>query len=253
MKELAQVCRAQGHPGPVRRRARLRADRRRAVPGPLARGRDLGHRQHAQDLPRPAARRHRLRPRRGGRAKYWPAADRGVFPGSSSNHHLHTLPALLVAIREMKAARGRLRGADRRQRPGARARRWRTRASPVEAQATSATRRATRSPSTSRRYGGGVPVAQRLEANDIIVNYNLLPCDTDAAQPLRPAHRRAGDDPLRHEGGRDAAAGGADGRRDQGLRRQSRTSTSCAPPSPSCSTSKATFRLHRLRMIRLAV
>src|SRR5438132_14297029 len=34
--------------------------------------------------------------------KYWPAADRGVFPGSSSNHHLHSLPALVVATREMK-------------------------------------------------------------------------------------------------------------------------------------------------------
>ena len=34
--------------------------------------------------------------------KYWPAADRGVFPGSSSNHHLHSLPALLVTIREMR-------------------------------------------------------------------------------------------------------------------------------------------------------
>src|SRR5712692_8290004 len=34
--------------------------------------------------------------------KYWPAADRGVFPGSSSNHHLFTLPALIVATREMK-------------------------------------------------------------------------------------------------------------------------------------------------------
>ncbi|MGZ6368814.1 MAG: serine hydroxymethyltransferase, partial [Ktedonobacteraceae bacterium] len=34
--------------------------------------------------------------------KYWPAADRGVFPGSSSNHHLFTLPALSVATREMK-------------------------------------------------------------------------------------------------------------------------------------------------------
>ena len=55
------------HPGAVRRRARLRPDRRRAVPGPLARGRDLGHGEHAQDVPRPAARRHRLRPRRGGR------------------------------------------------------------------------------------------------------------------------------------------------------------------------------------------
>ena len=28
-----------------------------------------------------------------------------------------------------------------------------------------------------------MPVAQRLEANDIIVNYNLLPCDTDARNP----------------------------------------------------------------------
>ena len=37
-----------------------------------------------------------------GERKYWRAADRGVFPGSSSNHHLHTLPALLVAIREMQ-------------------------------------------------------------------------------------------------------------------------------------------------------
>src|SRR5258708_37344686 len=33
--------------------------------------------------------------------KYWPAADRGVFPGSSSNHHLYSLPVLLVATREM--------------------------------------------------------------------------------------------------------------------------------------------------------
>src|SRR5207244_4955878 len=34
--------------------------------------------------------------------KFWPSADRGVFPGPSSNHHLHTLPALLVALREMR-------------------------------------------------------------------------------------------------------------------------------------------------------
>src|SRR5207253_10638133 len=34
--------------------------------------------------------------------KYWPPADRGVFPSSSSNPHLNTLPALLVATLEMK-------------------------------------------------------------------------------------------------------------------------------------------------------
>src|SRR6202165_5554452 len=37
-----------------------------------------------------------------GEKKYWPAADRGVFPGTSSNHHLFTLPALVVATREMQ-------------------------------------------------------------------------------------------------------------------------------------------------------
>jgi glycine hydroxymethyltransferase len=31
--------------------------------------------------------------------------------------------------------------------------------------------------------GGGLAVAQRLEENDIIVNYNLLPRDTDARNP----------------------------------------------------------------------
>jgi glycine hydroxymethyltransferase len=32
-------------------------------------------------------------------------------------------------------------------------------------------------------YGGGVAVAQRLEENDVIVNYNLLPYDKDARNP----------------------------------------------------------------------
>jgi glycine hydroxymethyltransferase len=32
-------------------------------------------------------------------------------------------------------------------------------------------------------HGGGVEIAQRLEASDIIVNYNLLPHDSDARNP----------------------------------------------------------------------
>ena len=32
-------------------------------------------------------------------------------------------------------------------------------------------------------HGGGLEVAQRLEASDIIVNYNLLPHDKDARNP----------------------------------------------------------------------
>ena len=33
--------------------------------------------------------------------KWWNSVDRGVMPGSSSSHHLHTLPGMLIAIREM--------------------------------------------------------------------------------------------------------------------------------------------------------
>ena len=33
--------------------------------------------------------------------KWWASIDRGVMPGSSSSHHLHTLPGMLIAIREM--------------------------------------------------------------------------------------------------------------------------------------------------------
>ncbi len=33
--------------------------------------------------------------------KWWTSVDRGVMPGSSSSHHQHTLPGMLIAIREM--------------------------------------------------------------------------------------------------------------------------------------------------------
>lgn len=113
--------------------------------------------------------------------KYWPSADRGVFPGSSSNHHLHTLPALLVAIREMRQhattyAAQVVRNAQALGRAlddegiGVEARDFGYTASHQIAVNVAA-------------HGGGVAVAQRLEANDIIVNYNLLPLDTDPRNP----------------------------------------------------------------------
>lgn len=119
--------------------------------------------------------------------KYWPAADRGVFPGSSSNHHLHTLPALLVAIREMhqhaatyaaqivRNAQALGRALDE---AGIR----------VEARDFGYTASHQIAVNVAA-YGGGVTVAQRLEANDIIVNYNLLPRDTE---PRNPSGLRVG-------------------------------------------------------------
>ncbi len=114
-------------------------------------------------------------------ARYWPAADRGVFPGSSSNHHLHSLPALLVAIREMQAhardyaaqivANAQALGAALDAEGVA-----------VEAKEFGFTKSHQIAVNVSS-YGGGVAVAQRLEASDIIVNYNLLPHDRDARNP----------------------------------------------------------------------
>jgi glycine hydroxymethyltransferase len=113
--------------------------------------------------------------------RYWPAADRGVFPGASSNHHLHTLPALLVAVREMRQhavayatqivhnAKALGQALDD---EGIR----------VEAGDFGYTMSHQIAINVAA-HGGGVAVAQRLEANDIIVNYNLLPDDTEPRNP----------------------------------------------------------------------
>jgi glycine hydroxymethyltransferase len=116
-----------------------------------------------------------------GEQKYWPAADRGVFPGSSSNHHLHTLPALLVAIREMKVF-GRDYAAQIVRNAQALGRSLDELGTPVEARAFGYTQSHMIAVNVSQ-WGGGVEVAKRLEANDIIVNYNMLPGDTDPRNP----------------------------------------------------------------------
>ena len=113
--------------------------------------------------------------------KYWPAADRGVFPGSSSNHHLHSLPGLLVAIREMRQhaapyAAQIVRNAK------ALGRALEDAGIRVEAREFGYTESHQIAVHVAA-HGGGVAVAQRLEANDIIVNYNLLPFDTNPRSP----------------------------------------------------------------------
>jgi glycine hydroxymethyltransferase len=116
-----------------------------------------------------------------GERKYWPAADRGVFPGSSSNHHLHTLPALLVAIREMRQHASTY-AAQIVQNAKALGQALEEEGIQVEARDFGYTESHQIAVNVSA-YGGGVPVAQRLETNDIIVNYNMLPFDTDPRNP----------------------------------------------------------------------
>ncbi len=116
-----------------------------------------------------------------GERKYWRAADRGVFPGSSSNHHLHTLPALLVAIREMQQhastyAAQIVRNAK------ALGQALDDEGMQVEGRDFGFTESHQIAVNVSV-HGGGVAVAQRLEASDIIVNYNMLPLDTNPRNP----------------------------------------------------------------------
>jgi glycine hydroxymethyltransferase len=116
-----------------------------------------------------------------GERRYWPAADRGVFPGSSSNHHLHTLPALVVAIREAQA-HGAAYAAQIVRNAKALGQALTDAGIPVEAREFGFTESHQIAVNVSA-HGSGVEVAQRLEANDIIVNYNMLPIDTDPRNP----------------------------------------------------------------------
>jgi glycine hydroxymethyltransferase len=112
---------------------------------------------------------------------YWTPADRGVFPGSSSNHHLHSLAGLAVVIREMKQhakayARQIVANAQALGRALSEAR------IPVEAKEFGFTKSHQIAVDVSS-FGGGVEVAKRLEASDVIVNYNMLPGDEDPRNP----------------------------------------------------------------------
>ena len=113
--------------------------------------------------------------------RYWPAANRGVFPGSSSNHHLHSLPGLLVAIREMKQ-HAQAYAAQIVANAQALGRALDDAGIGVEARDFGYTRSHQIAVNVAA-HGGGVAAALRLEANDIIVNYNLLPTDSDARNP----------------------------------------------------------------------
>ncbi len=113
--------------------------------------------------------------------KFWSAADRGVFPGSSSNHHLNTLPALLVTIREVRKYGATyvtqiVRNAQ------ALGQSLDELGTPVEAREFGYTMSHMIAVNVAQ-WGSGVEVAKVLEKSDIILNYNMLPGDTDPRNP----------------------------------------------------------------------
>ncbi len=132
----------------------------------------------------------------------WGPADRGVFPGSSSNHHLHSLAGLVVAIREMRA-HGRAYVSQIVRNAQAFGRGLSEQGISVAAKEFGFTRSHQVAVNVSA-FGGGVEVAKRLEERDVIVNYNMLPGDQD---PRNPSGLRMGVQEMTRYGMKEAEMG----------------------------------------------
>ena len=113
--------------------------------------------------------------------KKWARVDRGVFPGSSSNHHLHSLPGLLVAIREFRQY-GHEYAARIVENAKFLARALNDAGFKVEGKEFGYTESHQVAVDVSDR-GGGNRLAVLLEENNIILNSNMLFGDPDARDP----------------------------------------------------------------------
>lgn len=112
---------------------------------------------------------------------------RGVFPGVTSNHHLHSVAALAVTLAETKEygeayADQTIRNAK------ALAQALHTRGMDVLCEKCGFTESHTIVVDVER-YHGGAAVAKALERANIILNKNLLPWDSD---PVKPSGIRIG-------------------------------------------------------------
>ncbi|MEE3122935.1 MAG: serine hydroxymethyltransferase [SAR324 cluster bacterium] len=119
--------------------------------------------------------------------RWWRSVDRGVMPGSSSSHHLHTLPGLLVAIREMK-----VHGKSYASQIIANAKAFGSVLSAEKTDVEAGEFGFTESHQLAVRvssFGGAKEVARRLAEQNIICNYNQLPGDPD---PTKPSGLRLG-------------------------------------------------------------
>jgi glycine hydroxymethyltransferase len=131
----------------------------------------------------------------------WKRIDKLAFPGCLSNHHLFTLPPLLVATYEMiefgqtyakqvvANAQAFAKGLD---------------AAGFDVQLKEFG--FTRSHQVAvdvKKQGGGRDCAEKLEANDIICNYNLLPHD-DPKAVMKPSGLRLGVQEMTHWGMKEA-------------------------------------------------
>jgi glycine hydroxymethyltransferase len=131
----------------------------------------------------------------------WKRIDKVAFPGSLSNHHLFTLPPLLVATYEMMEfgeAYARQVIANARAFAQALAK------SGFDVQLAEFGYTASHQVAVDvKKQGGGRDCAQKLEDNDIITNYNLLPHD-DPKAVMKPSGLRLGVQEMTHVGMKEA-------------------------------------------------
>jgi glycine hydroxymethyltransferase len=127
----------------------------------------------------------------------WKRIDKLAFPGSLSNHHLFTLPPLLVAAYEMQEF-----GQAYALQVCANAKTFAAALAKNGFDVQLAEFGYTRSHQVAvdvKKQGGGRDCAEKLEANDIICNYNLLPHD-DPKAVMKPSGLRLGVQEMTHWG-----------------------------------------------------
>jgi glycine hydroxymethyltransferase len=131
----------------------------------------------------------------------WKRIDKLAFPGCLSNHHLFTLPPLLVATHEMIEF-----GAAYARQVVANAQAFARALAKNGFDVQLADFGYTRSHQVAvdvKKQGGGRECAEKLEANDIICNYNLLPHD-DPKAVMKPSGLRLGVQEMTHWGMKEA-------------------------------------------------
>ncbi len=119
----------------------------------------------------------------------WKRIDRGVFPGATSNHHLFSLPSMLIATVEMREF-GAAYAAAVVANAVAFAEALHGRGVPVVGEPRGFTRSHQVAVDASS-FGGGKTSARRLSDQGIVGNYNMLPGD-DPKSAMDPRGLRFG-------------------------------------------------------------
>jgi glycine/serine hydroxymethyltransferase len=114
--------------------------------------------------------------------KLWLDIKGRAFPGSTSNHHLGTLLALLMAAYEMNEFKEVFQNQVR-SNAKAFARALKDKGVPVEGDEADGFTETHQVLIRVKEFGNGMQIAQRLEDNNIITNYQALPDDETFLEP----------------------------------------------------------------------